>query len=199
VIEWSSEEKQALNDAVRGGTMPTGTMPTEALREIRHDFDLGNKTIWEKAPENTEAMLAHIAALEADLDRVAMERDTARQLHGALILEASAQVAALEKEIAALKAAGAVLSAHVDKTTGEQGAYIAGFDDGERHGSFVAAGADGEPSEAQWEEAAALQDAHDRSAEAMRAACWEAIQALLSGETDHLRKTFKAAIEGVTP
>lgn len=39
-----------------------GILTAEAIAPIRHDFDLGNKAIWEKAPENTEALLAHSAA-----------------------------------------------------------------------------------------------------------------------------------------
>lgn len=62
--------------------------------------------------------------------------------------------------------------------------------------------ADGEPSEAQWKESAALQDAHDRGAEAMREACWEAVQDWAANSrylNEHQLACLKAAIEGAAP
>lgn len=168
-----------------------------------------------------------LAKAEADLA-------TARQLHGALILEASAQVSALEKEIAALKveserrrqerydalsaqtteglsaaewqlrtgkaerenvglrsqvetltAAGAVLSAHVDKTAGETPSALALLSE--------------EPSNA---ETIAHRDGFDTGAEAMRAACisdaleWARRNGYLN---DFQMASLKGVLEGATP
>lgn len=162
--------------AARDGTM-TAEGVMDALSELRETVELlGSKDVREtdrlrlwQVGHHITAHGARLAVAEADLERVALERDMARQLHGALILEASAQVSALEKEIAALKAAGAVLSAHVDKTAGVPLSSVEGFDEG---------------------------------AEAMRAACWEAVQALLQSygmQGSNWANALRDAIEGAAP
>jgi hypothetical protein len=60
---------------------------------------------------------------------------------------------------------------------------------------------DGEPTEAAWKEARELQKAYDRGAEAMRAACLEAIQDVLArwAVPPRCYNEAKSAIEGAAP
>lgn len=51
-------------------------MTTPMLEQIRRDFDMGNKALWERAPEYVEVLLGHLAAERRRREEV--ERELAR-------------------------------------------------------------------------------------------------------------------------
>lgn len=208
---FSDEDVQEGREAARGGTM-TAEGVKDALSELRETVEIARDLenfreddllrIWQ-VEQHITAQGARLSVAEAERDtaRLAItagngmledarkERDEALRVRASLLAtqaniererdNAITSEAVWRKRLEALRAAGAVLSAHVDKTAGEVSpmeAFNAQMNMG-------------------------LDAAHEQGAEAMRVACWEALQTWAQGRglTREETQSLKAAFEGATP
>lgn len=222
--------------AARGGTM-TAEGLSAAFAELRESLESATPStgrdddllrLWQVRAHSIaqgarlvvvaaqlEESAACLAVAKAEMDAARQERATARLA----ITAGNGMLEDARKEVEVLKTAGAVLSAHVDKTAGEVATQVLDIrSDGTVVANCTTCGAaySKDSDDSTCAPCTPLKpnllgpvlttsnaEAFDEGAEAMRAACWEAVRLKLQeyGWTSNteLGRAMKETIEGATP